>query len=52
MFSDSQTQRITWNIVRQNHREGVLKNRSLLPFQVSDSVGLGWGEEFAFLTSS
>lgn len=42
----------TWNMY-QNHLEGLLKHILLnLTPRVSDSVGLGWGWEFAFLRSS
>lgn len=39
--------------VHQNHLEGLLKCEFLGPTsRVSDSVGLEWAGEFAFMTSS
>ena len=39
--------------VHWNHLQGLLKHRLLGPMpRVSDSVRLGWGEEFAFLATS
>lgn len=35
----------------QSHLEGLLKTDCQAPSRVSDSLGLDWVQEFAFLTS-
>ena len=40
-----------WNFnLNRNHLEGLLKYRLLIPSRISDTVGLGWGLQFEFLS--